>query len=129
MKKYLLAPPFAVALVIFAGIFIAVFRMVWAKLGLFPIGPTGTFFTSGFMVLGIGFFAAHVASQRLPDGGHKRGTIIADGTEAQKLAVNLKRKHRDVLTLAGVPVAPEDETKHFKLIGTTGTGKSTAIRE
>jgi type IV secretory pathway VirB4 component len=33
------------------------------------------------------------------------------------------------LTLAGVPVDPADETKHFKMIGTTGTGKSTAIRE
>jgi hypothetical protein len=33
------------------------------------------------------------------------------------------------LTLAGVHVPHEDETKHFKLIGTTGTGKSTAIRE
>jgi type IV secretory pathway TraG/TraD family ATPase VirD4 len=31
--------------------------------------------------------------------------------------------------LAGIPVAFADETKHFKLIGTTGTGKSTAIRE
>ena len=36
---------------------------------------------------------------------------------------------RGTLTLAGVPVAAEDETKHFKLIGTTGTGKSTAIQE
>ena len=67
MKKYLLAPLFAVALVVFAG----------------------TFFTSGVMVLGIGFVAGRVASQRLPDLGHKRGTVIADGTEAQKLAVNL----------------------------------------
>jgi len=33
------------------------------------------------------------------------------------------------ITLAGLPVVPEDEVKHFKLIGTTGTGKSTAIRE
>jgi type IV secretory pathway TraG/TraD family ATPase VirD4 len=33
------------------------------------------------------------------------------------------------ITLAGCPVALEDETKHFKFIGTTGTGKSTAIRE
>src|SRR6202042_3358068 len=33
------------------------------------------------------------------------------------------------ITLAGIPVAPSDEAKHFKLIGTTGTGKSTAIRE
>jgi type IV secretory pathway TraG/TraD family ATPase VirD4 len=28
-----------------------------------------------------------------------------------------------------VAIAPGDEVKHFKLIGTTGTGKSTAIRE
>ena len=33
------------------------------------------------------------------------------------------------LTLAGVVIDAQDETKHFKLIGTTGTGKSTAIRE
>jgi hypothetical protein len=33
------------------------------------------------------------------------------------------------VTLAGIPLAPADETKHFKLIGTTGAGKSTAIAE
>jgi len=37
--------------------------------------------------------------------------------------------HDAPITLAGIPVAAEDETKHFKFIGTTGTGKSTAIRE
>jgi type IV secretory pathway TraG/TraD family ATPase VirD4 len=35
---------------------------------------------------------------------------------------------RGVLQLAGVNVPTADETKHFKLLGTTGTGKSTAIR-
>jgi type IV secretory pathway TraG/TraD family ATPase VirD4 len=30
--------------------------------------------------------------------------------------------------LGGVTVQPDDECKHFKFIGTTGTGKSTAIR-
>ena len=35
----------------------------------------------------------------------------------------------DAITLAGMPLDALDETKHFKLIGTTGTGKSTAIRE
>jgi hypothetical protein len=33
------------------------------------------------------------------------------------------------VSIAGLPVAPGDETKHFKFVGTTGTGKSTAIRE
>jgi type IV secretory pathway TraG/TraD family ATPase VirD4 len=34
-----------------------------------------------------------------------------------------------LLTLAGIAISPGDECKHFKLIGTTGTGKTTAIRE
>ena len=33
------------------------------------------------------------------------------------------------VTLAGVPLPFLDETKHFKMIGATGTGKTTAIRE
>ena len=40
------------------------------------------------------------------------------------------RHARDAgITLAGTLVPAQDETKHFKLIGTTGTGKSTAIQE
>ncbi len=35
---------------------------------------------------------------------------------------------RTILSIAGVPIPPEDEPKHFKFIGTTGTGKSTAIQ-
>jgi type IV secretory pathway TraG/TraD family ATPase VirD4 len=31
------------------------------------------------------------------------------------------------VSLAGIALHPREETKHFKLIGTTGTGKSTAI--
>jgi type IV secretory pathway TraG/TraD family ATPase VirD4 len=38
------------------------------------------------------------------------------------------RARRGVLQLAGINVPAADETKHFKLLGTTGTGKSTAIR-
>jgi hypothetical protein len=33
------------------------------------------------------------------------------------------------VTIAGIPIPAADETKHFKLIGTTGAGKSTAITE
>src|ERR1700729_393449 len=33
------------------------------------------------------------------------------------------------LRLAGVDLLPVDETKHFKFVGTTGTGKSTAIAQ
>jgi type IV secretory pathway TraG/TraD family ATPase VirD4 len=61
---------------------------------------------------------------------HKRGAKIFEGRRARRKALRLGNTSGDsCLTLGGVPIAPKDETKHFKLIGTTGTGKSTAIRE
>ena len=56
---------------------------------------------------------------------HKRGTLLSEA--APKLARGILKPKG--LTLAGQPVPESDETKHFKMIGTTGTGKSTAIRE
>jgi type IV secretory pathway TraG/TraD family ATPase VirD4 len=53
---------------------------------------------------------------------HRRGALIDSG---RRFGVD---GSADV-TLAGNAIAVLDETKHFKLIGTTGTGKSTAIRE
>jgi len=61
---------------------------------------------------------------------YKRGARILDGRAAQRRAARLQLfRPQPLLTIAGVAVAPRDEVKHFKLIGTTGTGKSTAIRE
>jgi len=61
---------------------------------------------------------------------HKRGTKIVHGWRARRRARQRPKDCQgDFLTLAGVSIAPLEETKHFKLIGTTGTGKSTAIRE
>jgi type IV secretory pathway TraG/TraD family ATPase VirD4 len=59
---------------------------------------------------------------------HKRGTRIVAAPGWLRRSCHLHGE-RGVLTLAGVRITPLDETKHFKLIGTTGTGKSTAIRE
>jgi type IV secretory pathway TraG/TraD family ATPase VirD4 len=51
-----------------------------------------------------------------------------DGRRAQRRACRLQRRYADApLLLAGVAVAARDEARHFKVIGTTGTGKSTAI--
>ena len=59
---------------------------------------------------------------------HRRGTHVMDGKRAQRHARRLQRRCGEVpLLLAGVAITPRDETRHFKLIGTTGTGKSTAI--
>ncbi len=60
---------------------------------------------------------------------HRRGALLADGLKAQRRATRLNRSGTGVLTLAGIAVPAGDETKHFKLVGTTGTGKSTAIGE
>jgi type IV secretory pathway TraG/TraD family ATPase VirD4 len=59
---------------------------------------------------------------------HRRGAHVIDGKRAQRRAQRLEKRYGEKpLLLAGVAIAPRDETKHFKLIGTTGTGKSTAI--
>jgi hypothetical protein len=105
------------------------------------------------MCAGIGYAAARVlARPGALSSVHRRGTVIHDATPGSPATGDLaetpatarqsfhshppqhrRASHRarsdEAITLAGIPVAPLDETKHFKLIGTTGTGKSTAIRE
>jgi len=54
----------------------------------------------------------------------ERGTVVLE-----EESPDLSSLAADVLTLAGHPIPLLDETKHFKMLGTTGTGKSTAIRE
>ena len=60
---------------------------------------------------------------------HKRGVILRDGTLRRKTSHRLLLPSADTVTLAGISIPGRDETKHFKIIGTTGTGKSTVIRE
>lgn len=60
---------------------------------------------------------------------HRRGVRVIPGRKAQRKSSARLRWNTDVVSIAGVEVPSIHETKHFKLIGTTGTGKSTAIRE
>jgi hypothetical protein len=102
---------------------------------------------------GTGYAAARaLARPATPSSVHQRGTVIRDaepesrsgpdpaerptmGQQASRSRIgqhrrgSLRARSAEAITLAGIPVALLDETKHFKLIGTTGTGKSTAIRE
>lgn len=59
---------------------------------------------------------------------HQRGSLIAEAPARPESARSGRARDAQV-TLAGTSIALSDETKHFKLIGTTGTGKSTAIQE
>jgi len=57
---------------------------------------------------------------------HRRGAQVLDARRGLR-AARRRGLGRAALALAGVPIATSDEVRHFKLIGTTGTGKSTAI--
>jgi type IV secretory pathway TraG/TraD family ATPase VirD4 len=60
----------------------------------------------------------------------KRGVILRDYTSRRGFARGaLFSSPAAEVTLAGISIPGRDETKHFKIIGTTGTGKSTVIRE
>ncbi len=69
-------------------------------------------------------------------GSHRyvRGTTVIAGEEIAAERGGWRGRGREGgastgVTLAGIPIPQADETKHFKLIGTTGAGKSTAIAE
>src|SRR6185312_4121340 len=68
----------------------------------------------------IGLFLLHRDRQWI----HQRGTRLIGGIRRRT-----KRGNAAQLTFAGQEVPELDETKHFKIIGTTGTGKTTVIRE
>ena len=88
---------------------------------------------SGAIVLVAGFALALIAyirgRGRNSTEMYKRGVLLSDATGWQRRYARLKKSRNGASTLAGIPIPIGDETKHFKLIGTTGTGKSTAIRE
>jgi type IV secretory pathway TraG/TraD family ATPase VirD4 len=59
---------------------------------------------------------------------YKRGVQLIE-TRGLRRATRRTWAYRPDLSVAGIAIPLLDETKHFKFIGTTGTGKSTAIRE
>jgi type IV secretory pathway TraG/TraD family ATPase VirD4 len=92
-----------------------------------PVAPIAVAIVIGIVVF------ARVLSGR-PAEVHKRGVRVREATAARRGARRATRWPRagartGQLSFAGIPVRLRDETKHFKVLGTTGTGKSTAIGE
>jgi type IV secretory pathway TraG/TraD family ATPase VirD4 len=95
-------------------------RYVWQSSGAEPGGALFYGFATLFLA-SFGYAAGVLIGGKRLSAAHKRGTLIEDGRRS--------RVRAGQVSLAGIAVPSLDETKHFKLIGTTGTGKSTAIRE
>jgi hypothetical protein len=80
----------------------------------------------------VGYAAGLVLATRkgAPGSHHRRGAVVtSEQVQSGTRSGGDPSNPNCPVTLAGHPIALQDETKHFKLIGTTGTGKSTAIRE
>ncbi len=83
--------------------------------------------------IGLGYVSGRfLAKPRATAAEHRRGTVVLENEPVANHQPRRERAGRARgagITIAGIPIAEADETKHFKIIGTTGTGKSTAITE
>ena len=90
------------------------------------LGPALTPVAGAALMLMIGTAAGLVGARRPRELQVRRGAqVVGSAAPPPRLPA---AAGRPMLSFAGQPVPAGDEVKHFKLIGTTGTGKSTAIR-
>ncbi|HEV7986419.1 MAG TPA: type IV secretion system DNA-binding domain-containing protein [Steroidobacteraceae bacterium] len=124
LRKLLLSPTIAVPLTAASG-------LVCALMG--PVGPVASLLFGTAVSAALGYGAGCALSVPRPSGSrHQRGTLVVDarGSTHGSRDVEVDASAAGQLpTLAGCRIPQGDETKHFKFIGTTGTGKSTAIRQ
>jgi hypothetical protein len=127
--RYFSSPLVAAPLMVIAGVGVAAASALVPGL---DIAHGAIQWTLG---LGLSGILGHIAGQEYsrgpaPDRLYQRGSVVIDSPEpARTQSRSAHESQRAVIRLAGRAVSAEDETKHFKMIGTTGTGKSTAIQE
>jgi type IV secretion system coupling TraD/TrwB family protein len=127
LRQLFLSPVVAIPVFLLASLVTALADPV---LQAFGFGPEGVL----HFVFGVALTAAtayavgHLLpayANRVSGPLHRRGAFVSRENPASGRGTNQPIG----ITVAGLPVGLADETKHFKLIGTTGTGKSTAIQE
>jgi len=79
--------------------------------------------------IGFAVLMMAVRGRYRPRTRYERGVVVRRDGLARRAVALLRAPCSETLTVAGQQIHPLDETKHFKMLGTTGTGKSTAIRE
>ena len=133
-----LSPLIAAPLTVLSGIGMGLAGPALRGLGVAPSGLLHLA-VGGTLFAAVGYLGGRSIARRSAAATasiHQRGAVIAraavDGTHGQHSAAagrTASASASGTLTLAGLPVALADESKHFKFIGTTGTGKSTAITQ
>ena len=125
--RYLASPLVAAPLTGIAGLGMAAAAPMLAGLGIVPHGLVEIALGTGLGAT-LGYAGGRAAAQSADSTTHRRGAMVQDAmphSYSRQLESAIDRH----VTLAGAPLAVADESKHFKFIGTTGTGKSTAIQE
>jgi hypothetical protein len=120
--RWLVAPVLAAPLALGAALLWSLVLNVMPRLAAL-LGPHATAIGGGALTLAVGLTGGLLVRRRPAAVRVERGTRITDPPWSV-----MPGMRRGPLAFAGQPVPPLDESKHFKLIGTTGTGKSTAIR-
>ena len=125
--RYLVSPIVAAPLTAIVAAGAAVSGALLAHWGFAAHGAQTAFAVTAGALLGYsgGRAMPRSASQ---DSEHRRGSMVREQPAAAR-ELGRSASADAGITLAGIAVPVQDETKHFKLIGTTGTGKSTAIQE
>jgi type IV secretory pathway TraG/TraD family ATPase VirD4 len=124
--QYVISPAVAVPLMAVAAVATAVSDPLLLQLGFAAHGTAQMAVATGISAV-LGFAGGHAIAHGAPqDKLHQRGSLVAERSAA------MQTDYATIdagITLAGLRIPAQDETKHFKLIGATGTGKSTAIEE
>ncbi len=128
LRKYLASPILAAPLTAAVGAGMAMIAPALAGLGVSQHGFI-QFALGASICTAVGYASGRAAARTAQSKeAYQRGSVVAeDGPRSRE-----KRRRPGLtreITLAGHAVPLQDEAKHFKLIGTTGTGKSTAIQE
>jgi hypothetical protein len=139
LHEYLGSPLVAVPLTAIAAVGTAAVAPLTHWMGAAPHGLL-QFAVGTAISMSVGYAGGRAVGEETSDPkAHQRGTLV-DGERnplAEPVRVPARDRNRDrvregrgnQITLAGTAIPIADETKHFKMIGTTGTGKSTAIEE
>jgi type IV secretory pathway TraG/TraD family ATPase VirD4 len=132
-RRLLAAPVYAAAVTVAAGVGIAAVGSIGTAAGLSLGGGVFSTAAAAAATVGLGYVSGKLLAR--PSSAaveHRRGTVVLDDEAVARIRPQREgagRARDAAITIAGIPISQSDETKHFKIIGTTGTGKSTAIAE